>query len=63
MANVLEQKNKNRGSQILIVVALLVVGFAAVLSAGGSVFGYVLLPIGIIALILGFRWALKNWDY
>lgn len=62
MANVLQQK-KNRGSQVLICLALLLTGVGAVLSAGGSVVGFVLLPIGVIGLIAGAGWAIKNWDF
>jgi hypothetical protein len=58
-----QKEEKNRGAQLFIVLALLVTGFGMVLSYGGSIVGYVILPIGLLALIWLFIRALGSWDY
>jgi hypothetical protein len=63
VAGAKQKKEKNRGSQLLFVLAMLVTGFGGVLSYGGSIVGFVILPVGLLSLIGTFVWALKNWDY
>jgi hypothetical protein len=58
-----QKEQKNRGAQLVIILALLVTGFGAVLSYGGSIVGYVILPIGLLGLIWLFIRALRDWDY
>lgn len=63
VAGVKQQESRNRGEQLVVVAAMLVTGFGAVLAYGGSLVGYVILPLGLITLIVSFKRALKNWDY
>ena len=63
VAGVPQEDAKNRGAQLLFVLAMLVTGFGGVLSSGGSVVGYVLVVVGLVALIAIFLRALKRWDY
>jgi hypothetical protein len=63
VAGVKHKEEKNRGTQLLFVLAMLVTGFGGVLSYGGSIAGFVILPIGLLSLIWIFVSALKNWDY
>jgi hypothetical protein len=58
-----QTKPKNRGTQLLLILAMLVTGFGGVLAYGGSIVGFVILVIGLLSLVGIFIWALKNWDY
>ena len=63
VAGVKQQEQKNRSSQLLFVLAMLVTGFGAVLSYGGSIVGYAIFVIGLMSLISICVWALKSWNY
>jgi hypothetical protein len=63
VAGARQKEEKNRGAQVIIVVAMLVTGLGGVLAYGGSILGFIILVVGILSLIGSFIWALKNWDY
>lgn len=63
VAGVRQKEQKNYGTQLLFLLAMLVTGFGGVLSYGGSIVGYAILVIGLVSLTWVFVWALKNWDY
>jgi len=54
---------KNRGSQLLVIVAILVIVVGAGLSIGGSWIGFVVLAGGFAALIALTVWAVRTWDW
>ena len=63
VAGVKQKEEKNRGTQLLFVLAMLVTGLGGVLSSGGSIVGYLILLIGLLSLTAIFISALRNWDY
>jgi hypothetical protein len=63
VAGVKQKEEKNRGAQLLFVLAMLVTFSGAVLSYGGSIVGYFSLLIGMLSMIGIFISALRNWDY
>jgi hypothetical protein len=63
VAGVKQKEGKNRGTQLLFLLAMLVTGFGGVLSYGGSIVGYLILLTGLLSLTAIFIWALRNWDY
>lgn len=58
VGGVRQKEEKKRSAQLLLVLAMLITGFGAVLSFGGSMVGYGILVIGLlsfVALHLGFE--------
>jgi hypothetical protein len=60
----MEQKRpKNRGSQLLVIVSLLVTVLGALLAVDGRWFGFVVLAAGLLTLIAGMAWSVRHWDF
>jgi hypothetical protein len=58
-----EKKPKNRGSQLLLVLALLVCVVGGLLAMAFGWVGLVVLALGFVSLIALAAWSIKNWDY
>ena len=58
-----ETQPKHRGSQLLMIAAILLVILGAIWSIDGQWIGFVLLGGGIAALIALMLWAVKNWEW
>jgi len=63
VAGAKQKEEKNRGTQLIFILAMLVTGFGGVLSYGGSIVGFIIFIVGLLSLIGVFIWALKNWNY
>jgi F0F1-type ATP synthase assembly protein I len=57
-----QRRPRNRGSQSLVIAAVLVVVGGAALAVDGQWFGWVVLGGGLAALLAVTRWAVRNWD-
>lgn len=58
-----QKASKNRRSQVLVVVSVLLVVAGGLLAVAGRWYGFVLLIGGFAALVGLLVWSLKNWDY
>ena len=58
-----EKQPKHRGSQLLVVAALLVTVLGGALAIGGRWLGLVVLAGGVVALIALTVWSIRNWDW
>jgi hypothetical protein len=59
-----QTQTKNRGSQLLVIAAILVTIFGGLLTIAGSQgVGLVLLVGGFVSLIASALWAIRNWDW
>jgi hypothetical protein len=58
-----QKDEKNRGMQVLVILVMVITGFAAVVAYGGGMVGYILLPISLVTLIWLFVLALRRWEY
>jgi hypothetical protein len=58
-----EKQPKHRGSQLLVIAALLLVVLGAVWSIDGQWIGFVLLGGGLAALIVLMLWGSNNWEW
>ena len=58
-----QKASKNRRSQVLVVVSVVLVVAGGLLAITGRWYGFVLLIGGFAALFGLLVWSLKNWDY
>jgi hypothetical protein len=58
-----ETAAKNRGSQLLVILSVLVLAVGGVLSIVGNGIGFVLLIGGFVALFLVTAWSLRHWEW
>jgi hypothetical protein len=58
-----EKKPRNRGSQLLLVLALLVTVVGGLMAIAFGWIGLVVLALGFVSLIALTAWSIKNWDY
>jgi hypothetical protein len=57
-----QRRPRNRGSQFLVIAAILVIVGGALVAVEGRWIGWVVLGGGLAALFAITRWAVRNWD-
>ena len=57
------KRPKNRGSQLVVIASLLVTVLGALLAIDGQWFGFVVLAVGLVALIAAMAWSVRHWDF